>query len=113
MVKSGLSPQLTLTAAIVAAGGFAELGPLAPGELVYVRVSGGREPGREEHRAKGAESQALADAALAGLKKRIDWFDQEETGRYAGDYDHLARLWEWHVIGETDGGDGGGPEGGE
>jgi len=123
-VKAGLSPQLTLTAAIVAAGGFAELGPLAPGELVYVRVSGGREPGREESRAKGAESQALADAALAGLKKRIDWFDQEETGyqswampqfigRYAGDYDHLARLWEWHVIGESEGGDGAGPEGGE
>ncbi|MBS0410496.1 MAG: double-strand break repair protein AddB [Proteobacteria bacterium] len=123
-VKAGLSPQLTLTAAIVAAGGFAELGPLAPGELVYVRVSGGRTPGREEKRAQGAESQALADAALAGLKKRIDWFDQEETGyqswampqfigRYAGDYDHLARLWEWHVIGEADGGDGAGPEGGE
>ncbi len=118
MVWAGLSPQLTLTAAIVAAGGFAELGPAAPGTLMYVRVSGGRIPGREEKRAGDVESKILAAAALAGLRKRIDWFDQEETGylswampqfigRYAGDYDHLARLWEWHVIGEADGADGG------
>ena len=117
-VWAGLSPQLTLTAAIVAAGGFAELGPAAPGTLMYVRVSGGRIPGREEKRAGDVESKILAAAALAGLRKRIDWFDQEETGylswampqfigRYAGDYDHLARLWEWHVIGEADGADGG------
>ena len=25
--------------------------------------------------------------------------------RYGGDSDHLARLWEWHVLGEGDGGD--------
>ncbi|HEX7758941.1 MAG TPA: PD-(D/E)XK nuclease family protein, partial [Caulobacteraceae bacterium] len=124
-VKAGLSPQLTLTAAIVAAGGFAELGRMAPGALVYVRVSGGRIPGREEHRADAAESEVLAAAALEGLRKRIDWFDQADTGypswampqfigRYTGDYDHLARLWEWHVIGEADGGaDTGGAEGGE
>ena len=74
-------------------------------------------------RADGGEARALDDAALAGLRKRIDWFDQPETGylswampqfigRYVGDYDHLARLWEWHVIGEADIADGG-PEGGE
>ena len=112
-VKAGLSPQLTLTAAILAAGGFEQLGTLAPGELVYVRISGGRIPGRQEKRAVGEESAAMAAAALAGLRKRIDWFDQVETpylswatpqfiGRYSGDYDHLARLWEWHVIGEND-----------
>ncbi|MGA0602256.1 double-strand break repair protein AddB [Caulobacter sp. KR2-114] len=122
-VRAGLSPQLTLTAAIIAAGGFADLGPVEPRQLVYVRVSGGRTPGREEVRAEGGEARALADAALAGLRKRIDWFDQPETGylswampqfigRYAGDYDHLARLWEWHVIGEPDVVDGV-PEGAE
>ena len=112
-VKAGLSPQLTLTAAILSAGGFEDLGSLAPDELVYVRVSGGRIPGREEPRGAGEETLAMAAAALAGLKKRIDWFDQLETGyvswatpqfigRYSGDYDHLARLWEWHVIGEDE-----------
>ena len=47
-VSSGLAPQLTLTAAILAAGGFTTLGRMTPGELVYVRVNGGRTPGREE-----------------------------------------------------------------
>jgi ATP-dependent helicase/nuclease subunit B len=115
-VKAGLSPQLTLTAAILGAGGFADLGTLAPGELVYVRVSGGRIPGREEPRGAGEETRAMAAAALAGLRKRIAWFDRPETpyvswatpqfiGRWGGDYDHLARLWEWYVIGEDETGE--------
>ena len=57
---------------------------------------------------------ALAVAALEGLRRRVDIFDDEATpyeswaapqfiGRYGGDYDHLARLWEWHVVGESEG----------
>ena len=110
MVRAGLSPQLTLTAAIMAAGGFADLGALAPAELLYVRVSGGRIPGREEARGDG-DSAALAAEALDGLKRRVARFDDPRTpylswaipqfiGRQGGDYDHLARLWEWHVVGE-------------
>jgi len=110
-VQSGLSPQLTLTAAILAAGGFAEVGgPALPGRLVYVRVSGGRIPGKEEVRAEAGESADLAARALEGLKRRAAAFDDESTpyvawaapqfiGQYGGDYDHLARLWEWGVIG--------------
>jgi ATP-dependent helicase/nuclease subunit B len=109
MMEAGLAPQLTLTAAILAAGGFEALGPLSPRELVYVRVSGGRIPGRVEDRARGDAAQ-LAAAALEGLSRRIAHFDRLETGYLSraamqfvggyGDYDHLARLWEWHVIGE-------------
>ena len=117
-VQSGLSPQLTLTAAILREGGFAEIGPAEPGELTYVRVSGGRIPGREETRAWPGESTDLAERALAGLKRRAAAFDEESTpyvawaapqfiGRFGGDYDHLGRLWEWGVIG---GDDEGGPE---
>ncbi|HSZ51399.1 MAG TPA: double-strand break repair protein AddB [Caulobacteraceae bacterium] len=112
MVEAGLSPQLTLTAAILAAGGFEALGPLSPRELVYVRVSGGRVPGRVENRASGDANQ-LAAAALAGLARRVAHFDRPETGYLSraamqfvgghGDYDHLARVWEWHVIGEGEG----------
>jgi ATP-dependent helicase/nuclease subunit B len=113
MVRAGLAPQLTLTGAILAEGGFAELGRLTPGELLYVRVSGGRIPGREEGRDEG-EASRLADEALAGLKRRVAHFDDPATGyiswaipqfigRYGGDYDHLARLWEWHVVGEANG----------
>jgi ATP-dependent helicase/nuclease subunit B len=109
-VQSGLAPQLTLTAAILRAGGFAEVGPAEPGELVYVRVSGGRVPGREEVRAAAQESADLAARALAGLKRRVAAFDEQSTpyiawatpqfiGRFGGDYDHLGRLWEWGVIG--------------
>jgi len=116
-VSSGLAPQLTLTAAILARGGFAEIGPATPGELVYIRVSGGRVPGREEVRAAPPESLDFAERALQGLKQRVAAFDDPATpyvswaapqfiGRYGGDYDHLARYWEWGVI-------GGDEEGGE
>ncbi len=117
-VQSGLSPQLTLTGAILRRGGFAEIGPVEPGELTYVRVSGGRIPGREENRGWPGESADLAERALAGLMRRVAAFDEQSTpyiawaapqfiGRYGGDYDHLGRLWEWGVIG---GEDEGGPE---
>jgi ATP-dependent helicase/nuclease subunit B len=113
-VESGLSPQLTLTAAILHHGGFADAGKVPPRELVYVRVSGGREPGREDVRAGDGESLDLALRALEGLRRRVERFDDEATpyvswaapqyiGQFSGDYDHLARLWEWHVIGESGG----------
>jgi ATP-dependent helicase/nuclease subunit B len=114
-VESGLSPQLTLTGAILAAGGFADLGPLTPGDLLYVRVNGGRIPGSECPRG-GDDPAALAAEALAGLKRRVAHFDHEDTpyrswarpqfiGRFGGDYDHLARLWEWFVMGDETNGD--------
>ena len=112
-VESGLSPQLTLTAAILHRGGFADIGRIEPGELVYVRILGAREGGREDVRAEPGESLALALAALKGLRRRIASFDDPATpyiswaapqfiNQFVGDYDHLARLWEWHVIGEGD-----------
>ncbi len=120
-VQSGLAPQLTLTAAILSHGGFAEIGRVEPGQLLYVRVSGGRVPGREDFRGQPPESAELAARALDGLKRRAAWFDDEATaykawatpqfiGRYGSDYDHLSRLWEWGVIGGEGDGDAGGGE---
>lgn len=114
VVQAGLAPQLTLTAAILEAGGFEGIGKTAPGQLLYVRVSGGRIPGAVEIRGEGEESATLARAALEGLVRRIAWFDEEDTpyrswaipqfmGLYGGDYDHLARVWEWAVIGDDEG----------
>ena len=105
----GLAPQLTLTAAILAGGGFAEAGAIAPGQLTYVKITGRREAGREEVRAEAGESLQLAAAALDGLKRRVAWFDDEATPYLSravpklasdrnGDYDHLARVWEWAVL---------------
>ena len=118
-VRAGFAPQLTLTAAILAAGGFRDLGPGAPGDLVYVRVSGGRTPGREDILSDPGESPSLGAAAFEGLKRRIALFDDPSTpyvswaapkfvARQHSDYNHLARLWEWRVIGEADA--GGSPE---
>jgi len=112
-VQQGLAPQLTLTAAILRAGGFADIGPIEPGQLLYVRVSGGRIPGKEEARGAPPESGILAAAALAGLKRRAAAFDDPKTGyiawampqfigRHGGDYDHLSRYWEWGVIAGED-----------
>jgi ATP-dependent helicase/nuclease subunit B len=116
-MQSGFAPQLTLTAAILQDGGFKAAGAALPGELVYVRVTGGRKPGEALVRAIGGESQDWAEQALEGLKRRIARFSSPDTEYLSwaapqfmhargGDYDHLARVWEWHVIGD-------GEEGGE
>ena len=108
-IESGFSPQLTLTAAILQAGGFGGR-PLTPRELVYVRVTGRKVPGEAIVRAADGESLSLALTALEGLKKRVERFDNPATpyrswaapqflSERGGDYDHLARLYEWHVMG--------------
>jgi ATP-dependent helicase/nuclease subunit B len=110
-METGFSPQLTLTAAIIEAGGFEGAGRTPPGELVYVRVTGGRKPGEELVRAGSGESLQFGRSALEGLKRRIGRFASADTPYISwaapqfmralgGDYDHLARVWEWHVIGD-------------
>ena len=89
-------------------------GPVEPEELTYVRVVGRKVPGEQAARASGAEAAALSQAALAGLKARVARFDSERTpylswvapqfmGNFGGNYDHLARVWEWHVVGGEEG----------
>jgi len=119
-IKAGFAPQLTLTAAILAEGGFeGTRGAVAPEELTYVRVVGRKVAGETAIRASGAEAVALAEAALAGLKTRVAKFDDPRTayvswaapqfmGSFGGNYDHLARVWEWHVIGDDNSDAGGG-----
>jgi ATP-dependent helicase/nuclease subunit B len=116
-ISAGFAPQLTLTAAILHAGGFTEAGAAAPQALSYVRVTGRRVPGEELVRASGDEAEVLALAALDGLRRRVARFDDPSTPyvswaapqfmtEYGGDYDHLARVREWAVVGS-------GEEGGE
>jgi ATP-dependent helicase/nuclease subunit B len=114
-VKAGFYPQLTLTAAILARGGFADLGLPAPGELLYVRAIGRRVAGEVKSGVKkGHTALELAEAAMEGLVRRIARFDDPNTPYLAwtapqflaqrgGDFDHLSRLYEWHVMGEADG----------
>lgn len=111
-VQTGFSPQLTLTAAILEAGGFAELGPVKPGDLTYLEVTGRKPAGKVETRAAaGDESAEAAARALEGLHTLIARFDdpdQPYLSRVApqfvkarvSDYDHLARVFEWSTSGE-------------
>lgn len=111
VVDAGFSPQLTLTAAILAHGGFDAIGPLVPGELVYLEVTGRRPAGREEVRAGVGESAEAAERALDGARRLLARYfrpDQPYVSRtapqfvktYASDYDHLARVFEWSTSGE-------------
>ena len=109
-VKSGLVPQLTLGAAIAQAGGFEGIAAGTVGELAYLRLSGGRQPGEEKVFAE--DIGAVVTEALDGLSRRIAAYDDPATpylsrprpmfiGRF-GDYDHLARVKEW-LSGRGDG----------
>ena len=107
MVKAGFSPQLTLTAAIIARGGFTDLGPRPPGDLVYVRITGRSPAGKEVvSLAAGHESEEGSEKAYAGLQDLIARYENpahpyrsrtapQFVKSYASDYDHLARVYEW------------------
>ncbi|MGA2057908.1 MAG: double-strand break repair protein AddB [Bradyrhizobium sp.] len=115
-VRMGLSPQLTLEAAILRAGGFEGIDAgSSVGELAYVRISGNNPPG--EHTALKLKIRnetpqppdEAADYARAQLEALIRKFEIESepyrslnlpmwTNRY-GSYDDLARIKEWSAAG--------------
>jgi ATP-dependent helicase/nuclease subunit B len=115
-VRMGLSPQLTLEAAILRQGGFDGIDAKSSvGELVYVRLSGNNPPGEERSlalRIKNEDPQhpdEAADYARAQLEALIRKFENEDepyrslvlsmwTSRY-GTYDDLARIKEWSAAG--------------
>ena len=120
-VAMGLSPQLTLEAAILREGGFdgIDAGSIVS-ELVYVRLSGNTPPGEEKildlKRDRNTEAQFPDDAAIearAKLEALIREFEDETTpyksldlpmwsNRY-GQYDDLARIKEWSAAGGSGG----------
>jgi ATP-dependent helicase/nuclease subunit B len=116
-VRMGLSPQLTLEAAILRGGGFAGIAADASvSELTYIRLSGNNPPGKEQplelKTRQGDEAQSpdeAADYARAQLEALIRKFDDESepyislnlsmwANRY-GQYDDLARIKEWSAAG--------------
>ena len=115
-VRMGLSPQLTLEAAILREGGFEGIdADSSVGELVYVRLSGNNPPGEQrslELRMKNETPQPPDEAAAYArqqLEALIRKFENEDepyrslnlpmwTSRY-GTYDDLARIKEWSAAG--------------
>jgi len=112
-VSAGLSPQLTLEGAILAAGQFEGIEQGEAGAFAYVSLRG-RDPAGEERPIVFDDGPAgyQADKALTRLKRVIARFEEVETPYRAlvspmwktryGDYDHLARVMEWSAGGEDE-----------
>lgn len=103
-IALGISPQLTLEALMAENAGFASLGgvPYAVKELLYIRLTGGEEPG-EITSVKDLAS--VVATAKDGLEARIATYDNPDTPYLScpwpekapsyNDYEHLARIKEW------------------
>ena len=99
-------------------GWFRETLPTPASELLYVKVTGRKRPGEAVDVGKVTRNQPLTPAELAEreLARLVDGvaaFDDESRpyvswdapqfmGNFGGNYDHLARVWEWHVVGGED-----------
>ncbi len=116
-VRMGLSPQLTLEAAILREGGFANIpAGSSVSQIAYVRLSGNNPPGEQkplELKIKQSDQpqppDVAADEARRKLEALIRAFENEDqaytslnlsmwSNRY-GTYDDLARIKEWSAAG--------------
>ena len=106
-VKDGRSPQLSLEAAIAAAGGFAGVDAAEIAALAYWKLSGAETAG--EITAIDGDADKLAREAADGLQALVTRFDNPATPYHPvprpalaprwNDYAHLARHKEWSVPG--------------
>jgi len=116
-VRIGLSPQLTLEAAILREGGFPGIDAgSSVSQLVYVHLSGNNPPGEErilDLKIRRGDTALTPDEAATDAKQKLEAlihaFDDEKqaytslnlpmwTNRY-GAYDDLARIKEWSAGG--------------
>jgi ATP-dependent helicase/nuclease subunit B len=116
-VRMGLSPQLTLEAAILREGGFADIpAGSSVGEIAYVRLSGNNPPGEHKRldlKIRPSDAPQPPDAAAAEARRKLEAliraFEDESQAytslvlpmwqnRY-GTYDDLARIKEWSAAG--------------
>ncbi len=118
-VIAGFSPQLTLEAAIVQAGGFKDIAPQrCLSEMIYVKLMGSAdEPGSvTKIHDKTRSLDDLAATHLHQLKSHLDRYCSQEKGyvsrrapikvNYVLPYDHLARVKEWTDVDDLEGGEG-------
>jgi ATP-dependent helicase/nuclease subunit B len=112
----GLSPQLTLEAAILREGGFEGIpAGSSVSQIAYVRLSGNNPPGEQKplelkiNKDDPQPPDAAATEARQKLEALIRAFENEDepyrslnlpmwTSRY-GPYDDLARIKEWSAAG--------------
>jgi ATP-dependent helicase/nuclease subunit B len=106
-VESGLSPQLTLQAAILARGGFQDVGGRDTANIAYVHLTGGDPAG--EIKWIGLPVMDVAQKHLAELERLLTAYASEmqayiprfgmEKDEDESDYDHLSRFREWSLSG--------------
>ncbi len=110
-----LSPQLPLEAAMAARGAFRGVAGNEVADFFHVELKGGAEPGREKPGvAKGATATEIAEEVFAKLIALLTAFDDEAQGYRSlaapqwrgrfGPYDHLARVREWGLGADGEGG---------
>ena len=117
-----LDPQLPLEAAALQGGAFADVGPLEPASLAYVRLKPekplkverieGRVQGQPQDKSAADLAQEsvdrLTDLVNALSEGRIAFASQvipESAAHYGHDYDHLARVREWSTADSAEGDD--------
>ncbi|MBN8553273.1 MAG: double-strand break repair protein AddB [Caulobacterales bacterium] len=104
-VEAGFAPQLTLTGAIAARGGFGGQ-TLEPQGLTYVRVSGREPPIEVQEATKEIGPAEASQAAWDGVIELLIAYENDTQPyrsrlapkfiKYASEYDHLARVFEWN-----------------
>jgi ATP-dependent helicase/nuclease subunit B len=110
-VRVGFAPQLTLEAAMVAEGAFADIGAREVSEALYLKLGGG-DGGKQILLDWSKKKIKLADVVArhrSELEVLLNQFRQKDTPylprpfpKYASkfsDYDHLARVKEWSATG--------------
>ncbi len=106
-IKSGLTPQLTLEAAIIAEGAFRAIGPRQAREAVYLHITGRRPPGKLRRIGKAFNLMEVSREHLVRLKEKLAGYAHRDAvylPRVAmkqeedpSDYDHLSRYREWSL----------------
>jgi ATP-dependent helicase/nuclease subunit B len=111
-VFAGLTPQMTLEAAMAREGGFEGVpGGRSVSDLAWLSVGrAGRDDPHVPAVRNGETADSLAEQAHAMLVQLVQAFDREEHGylsrarpmmtaaRYTSEYDHLARVREWALV---------------
>ena len=102
-IAAGLSPQLPLEAAIANANGFDQVLDKTVITLIYISLSGGRQPGQE--RAVKLNIGQTIENSVTGLQRLIHKYNDPKMPYLSqprpmfenpfGEYNHLARLKEW------------------
>lgn len=111
-VETGMAPQLSLEAAMIARHGFQGVPDDPVSMLSYIRLTGADPAGFLRSAGKESTPAELAEAAFEGLQKLIALFDKQATPYLSrprpdlpsrfNEYEHLARIKEWSS-GETTG----------